>query len=139
MARYKHTDTEYRQGLFLRVNLKEQLIPGSFEYMLEELIGNKIDISSFDLNYNNNKTGAKAIPPKVLIKLIIYGYSKGVKSSRGIEGLSRDNIIAKALSEDMEPHWTTIAAFISNNSEKFKEVFVKVLIGRMSSFNILIA
>jgi transposase len=38
-----------------------------------------------------------------------------------------NNITAKALTGDMEPHWTTIADFISGNSERFKEVFTKVL------------
>jgi hypothetical protein len=42
--------------------------------------------------------------------------------------LAEYNIIAKALSGDMQPHWTTIAGFISGNSDKFKEVVVKVLI-----------
>jgi hypothetical protein len=41
MARYKHTDTENGQGMFLSLNLKKQLLPGSFEYMLDELIGRK--------------------------------------------------------------------------------------------------
>jgi len=111
----------------LSVNLKEQLLPGTFEYMLNDLIGKRIDVSMFDQNYRNDRTGAKAIPPRVLIKLIIYGYSKGVKSSRGLDELSRNNIIAKALAEDTEPHWTTIADFISGNGEMFKETFVKVL------------
>jgi len=127
MARYKHTETGNGQGLFLSVNLKEQLLPGTFEYMLNDLTGKRIDISIFDKNYKNDQTGAKAIPPGVLIKLIIYGYLKGVKSSRGLAELSRNNIIAKALAEDMEPHWTTIADFISSNGELFKETFVKVL------------
>jgi len=127
MARYKHTEAGNGQGLFLSVNLKEQLLPGTFEYMLNDLIGKRIDIKMFDKNYKNDQTGAKAIPPGVLIKLIIYGYLKGVKSSRGLDELSRNNIIAKALAEDMEPHWTTIADFISSNGELFKEIFVKVL------------
>ena len=127
MAKYKQTDTENGQGLFLSVNLKEQLIPGTFEYMLDDLIENKIDVSIFDKNYKNDETGAAAIPPPALIKLIIYGYSKGVKSSRGIEELGKNNITAKALARDIEPHWTTIAGFISGNSEMFKDVFVKVL------------
>jgi transposase len=113
--------------MFLTVNLKEQLIPGTFEYMSDDLTGGKIDLSEFDQNYRNDLTGAKAIPPRVLIKLVIYGYSKGIKSSRGIEELSGINITAKALAEDTEPHWTTIADFISGNGERFKEVFVKVL------------
>jgi transposase len=127
MAKYKHTEAENGQGMFLSVNLIEQLLPGTFEYMLNDLIGKRLDISMFDKNYNNDKTGARAIPPRVLLKLIIYGYSKGIKSSRGIDELSRNNIIAKALSEDIEPHWTTIADFISGNNEIFKEVFIKVL------------
>jgi len=128
MARYKYSDIEEGQSIFLTVNLKEQLLSGTFEYMLNELIGRKIDISTFDKNYNNDKTGSKAIPPEVLIKLIIYGYYKGIKSSRKICDLSKENIIAKALTGDMEAHWTTIADFISINSEKFKEVFIKVLL-----------
>jgi transposase len=127
MAKYKHTDIEEGQGLFLSINLKEQLLHGSFEYMLNDIINCKIDVSNFDKNYKNDLTGARAIPPKVLIKLIIYGYSKGRKSSRGIWELSRNNIIAKALTDGMEMHWTTIADFISKNEEEFKEIFIKVL------------
>ena len=37
-------------------------------------------------------------------------------------------MIGKALAQDMEPHWTTVADFISSNSEMFKETFVKVLL-----------
>jgi hypothetical protein len=73
MARYKYTDAEEGQGMFLSVNLKEQLLPGSFEHMLDELVGGKIDISGFDANYKNDETSSTAIPPVALIKLIIYG------------------------------------------------------------------
>ena len=62
MARYKHADIEDGQGIFLTVNLKEQLLPETFEYMLNDLIGGKIDISMFDENYTNDKTGSRAIP-----------------------------------------------------------------------------
>ena len=128
MAKYKTTDVSAGQGLFLSVNLREQLLPGSFEYMLDDLIGTKIDISVFDKNYTNDQTGASAVPPSVLIKLIIYGYQNGCKSSRKIWALSRENIIAKALTGDMEIHWTTIADFISGNSDDFEKIFTEVLV-----------
>jgi len=51
MARYKHTDTEDGQGFLLSVNLKEQLLTGTFEYMLNDLIGKKIDISIFNQTF----------------------------------------------------------------------------------------
>ncbi|GHT93722.1 IS1182 family transposase ISMac2 [Spirochaetia bacterium] len=127
MAKYKHTDVESGQGLFLTVNLKEQLLPGTFEYMLNDVLNNKIDLSNFDRNYKNDKTGASAIPPAAIMKLIIYGYSKGRKSSRAIGELAETNIIAKALTGDLRPHWTTVAGFISSNHGEFKEVFVRAL------------
>jgi transposase len=127
MAKYRTTDVAAGQIIFLTVNLNEQLLPDSFEYMLNEIIGTKIDLSIFDKKYKNDLTGASAVPPSVLLKLIIYGYSKGHKSSRGLWELSRNNIIAKALTGDMEIHWTTIADFISSNSAEFNDIFVKVL------------
>jgi transposase len=127
MARYKTTEAAAGQGLFLTVNLNEQILPETYEWMLDELIGKKIDISNFDKKYKNDQTGAGAVPPAVLLKLIIYAYSKGCKSSRKIMELNENNITAKALTGDMRIHWTTIADFISGNSEEFKEVFEKVL------------
>ena len=128
MPRYKHTDAVAGQGLFLSVNLKQQLLPGTFEHMLDQIIGTKIDISNFDSNYKNDATGASAIPPIVLLKLIFYGYSKGQYSSRKIWNLSLQNIIAKALTGDMEIHWRTIADFISGNRTLVTEIFTRVLI-----------
>ena len=62
MPKYRTTDAVSGQGLFLTVNLKAQLLPGSFEYMLDEIIGTKIDLSAFDAKYKNDATGAGAIP-----------------------------------------------------------------------------
>ena len=59
MAHYK--ETEKGQGLFLTVNLSEQVIPGTYEYTLTRLIDNKLDLSIFDRKYNNDYTGAAAI------------------------------------------------------------------------------
>ena len=128
MPRFRETDAGAGQGLFLAVNLKEQLLPGSFEHMLDELIGKKIDVSDFNGRYKNDLTGASAVPPSVLLKLVLYGYYKGSKSSRKISELNRNNIIAKALTGDMEIHWTTIADFISGSHEEIEEIFVKVLV-----------
>ena len=128
MPKYKETDAAYGQCLMLPIDLSKQLLPGTFEYMLNDLIGKEIDVSIFDTNYKNDITGASAIPPAILLKLIFYGYHKGQNSSRKIWNLSRENIVAKALTGDMEIHWTTIAAFISCNNAKVKEIFTRVLI-----------
>jgi len=127
MAKYRTTDVESGQGLFLSVNLQEQLLPDSFEYMLNEIIGTKIELSAFDKKYKNDLTGASAVPPAALLKLVFYGYHNGCISSRKIYELNKNNIIAKALTGDMEIHWTTIADFISGNKEAVKETFTQVL------------
>jgi len=127
MARYRETDATAGQGLFLAINLKEQLLPGTFEYMLDEIISTKIDTSVFDKKYKNDLTGARAVPPSALLKLIIYGYYNGCISSRKLYELNNNNIIAKALTGDMEIHWTTIADFISGSAKEFNDIFVEVL------------
>ena len=127
MAKYRTSDAAAGQGLFLSVNLQEQLLPDSFEYMLNEILGTKIDLSGFDSKYKNDTTGASAVPPAALLKLIFYGYYKGSKSSRKIYELNNNNIIAKALTGDMAIHWTTIADFISENKEAVEKTFVQVL------------
>ena len=104
MAKYRHTDVAAGQSIFLSVNLKEQLLPGTFEQMIDEIIGTRIDISIFDRKYKNDLTGASAVPPAVLLKLIIFGYLNGHNSSRRIWRLSQENIIAKALTGDMSIH-----------------------------------
>jgi len=128
MAKYRTTEAAAGQGLFLTINLQEQLLPGTFEYMLDRLIGTKIDVSIFDQRYKNDFTGASAVPPAVLVKLIIYGYYTGNKSSRKISELNRNNMVAKALTGDMEIHWTTIADFISSSSKEIEIIFEKVLL-----------
>lgn len=125
MARFKHTDNS--QGMFLTVNLAEQLLPDTFEWTLDYLI-DRMDLSLFEQNYHNDEMGARAYPPGVLLKIIIYSYSKGILSSRSMEKLCRENITAKALAEDCEPDHDTIAAFISSNHEAVEDLFTQVLI-----------
>jgi transposase len=113
--------------MFMPVIFNRQLLPGTFEQMLDELVGTRIDLSAFDKNYNNDHTGAPAVPPEALLKLIIFAYFKGCISSRSIQELNDYNIIAKALTGDMYIHFTTIAHFISSNGECIKDVFAQVL------------
>ena len=80
MAHYKNS--ERGQGLFLTVNLNEQLVPGTYEHTLDRLIDKKIDLSIFDRKYNNDYTGAPAIEPRTLLKIILYCYSLFTRSNK---------------------------------------------------------
>ena len=126
MARYRAT--EKGQGLFLTVNLGEQIVPGTFEHTLNRLIDTKLDLRIFDRKYINDLTGAAAIEPRILLKIILYSYSKGVVSSRKIAAMCKENMVTKALAEDIEPHYTTISNFVSGMGEEIEQVFSDVLL-----------
>ena len=125
MGRFKYSDRS--QGMFLTVNLSEQLLPGTFEWTLDYLI-ERIDLSIFEQNYRNDEKGAAAYPPKALLKMLLYCYSLGILSSRKIEKAGKNNIIVKALAEDIEPDHDTIAAFVSTNSKAVQDLFVRILL-----------
>ena len=115
MARYKVIDTSPR---FLAVDLEKQLLPGSFEYAVHHLLEREFDLSIFDTRYRNDRSGATAYPPGMLLKVILCAYAQGVVSSRGIERLCREHVTFIALSGDCAPHFTTLAAFVSSLDEE---------------------
>jgi transposase len=125
MARYK--DYDYSQGKFIPIHFDRQILPGSFEYSLHYLIDNEIDLSAFDARYRNDETGAPAYDPAILLKIILYAYSRGMTSSRQIAQSCRENVIFMALSANTEPHFTTIADFISISGQEIMELFLEVL------------
>ncbi len=125
MARYKEYD--YTQGKFIPIHFEKQILPGTFEYTLHYLIDNEIDLSIFDLRYKNDETGAPAYDPAILLKIILYAYSKGITRSREIARCCGENVIFMALSADTQPHFTTIADFISTASEEIIRLFLEVL------------
>ena len=100
MARYK--DVCYEQDKFIPVYFAKQIVPGSFEYTLSYLIDHELDLSVFDASHKNGETGAPAFDPSVLMKIVIYAYSRGITSSRKIEQACRDNIMFMALSADTQ-------------------------------------
>lgn len=126
MARYK--DVCYEQDKFIPVSFAKQILPGTFEYTLSYLIDHELDLSVFDARYKNDETGAPAFDPSVLLKIVIYAYSRGITSSRKIEQACRENIIFMALSVDTQPHFTTIADFISSMDEQIVPLFRNVLL-----------
>ena len=119
---------DYKQDVMLVINFEEQLQPGTFEYAIHYLIDNKLDLSVFHPKFKNNHTGRPAYDPAILLKIILFSYSKGITSSREIEWCCKTNIIFKALTCDSVPHFTTIADFVSSRSEEIETLFEQVLL-----------
>ena len=96
MPKYKSYD--YRQMQFVTISYEDQLKPGTFEYAIHYLIEQVLDLSIFEKRYKNSDEGRPAYHPAILLKIILYAYSKGITSSREIERCCRQHIIFQALS-----------------------------------------
>jgi len=66
--------------------------------------------------------------PKILLKVILLAYARGMISSRQIERACRENILFIALSYGYPPDHSTIAAFISSMQDEVQTLFSNVLL-----------
>ncbi len=124
MARYYDVEADLR---FVALDLAEQLRPGTFEHALSHLIDHELDLSHFDARYRNDETGAPAYPPTMLLKVVLFGYSQGLLGSRPIARACVRDATFIALSGDSQPHFTTIAHFVSTLGDDIATVFGAVL------------
>ncbi len=68
MARFK--DHHNEQNMLIPVSLKDQLIPGTFEYASCQVL-DRLDLSLFESRYHNETRGVRAYDPRLLLKIII--------------------------------------------------------------------
>ena len=125
MARYKPYDV--KQVTLVPVSFQEQILPGSFEYALNEIVDEHIDMTPFEARYHNDETGCLAYDPAILLKIVLFGYYKGIISSRRLAEACERNVQFKALTGDTQPHFTTIADFVATLDKEIAGVFGDVL------------
>jgi transposase len=126
MAKYKSYD--YSQMVMLPVSLEDQLMPGTLEFAIHTLVETRMDLSRFEDRYENDETGRSAYDPKVLLKIVLLGYSRGLVSSRKIEQACQKNVTFIALSCGQCPDHSTIAAFVSSVKDEILPLFRDVLL-----------
>jgi transposase len=126
MARYKGYD--YRQTVMIPVSLENQLLPGTLEFAIQALVERHIDTSIFGSRYKNDETGCPAYDPKLLLKVILFAYSRGLLSSRKMEQACRENITFMALACGIVPDHSTIATFVSSLKEEIASLFRDILL-----------
>lgn len=119
---------DHNQSEMVVINFLDQLQPGTFEHAIHHLIESRLDLSVFHSTYNNDATGRYAYNPAILLKIILFAYSKGITSSREIQWCCETNITFMALACGEAPHFTTIAAFVSGHAEQVESLFEQVLL-----------
>ena len=126
MAKYKKYN--YSQNVLIPVSLSEQIAPGTLEFAIHTLVEDRMDMSRFDARFKNDETGRSAYNPRILLKIILLAYSRGIIHSRKIERECKRNVTFMALSCWQEPDHSTIAAFVSELKQEIKPLFRDVLL-----------
>ena len=89
---------------------------------------NELDLSAIYAEYERSDgRGLSAYHPLLLIRLLVYGYSIGVTSSRAIEKASYDNLAFRYLAANQHPDHDTIASFRQEHLESLAGLFVQAL------------
>ena len=114
----KNKPYTYAQDMLIPVSLQEQIMPGSLEYAICTLVDERMDMSLFDEKYYNDEKGRLAYDPRILLKVVLLGYSRGLISSRKIEQACRENVVFMALSSGQYPDHSTIATFVASMKDE---------------------
>lgn len=81
-----------------------------------------LDLDGLGIVLDDNKIGNPEYDPKSMLKLLIYGYSYGIRSSRKLERAVYHNISFIWLIGGIKPDHKTISNFRKNNRPALKEV-----------------
>lgn len=83
-----------------------------------------LDLQSFGfIHVECKEEGRPPYHPAMLMKLYLYGYHYGIRTSRKLEREARTNIETMWLLNGLRPKYKTIADFRKNHSKGFREVF----------------
>ncbi|WP_331730570.1 transposase (plasmid) [Kitasatospora sp. NBC_00070] len=90
--------------------------------MVEEL-----DLSALEDSYRADGQGGAGYPPAVLVALLVYCYSKGIRSSRSIERACWDDLGCRIITANRAVDHSTIARFVQRHRDALTQLFVQVL------------
>jgi len=81
-----------------------------------------LDLNELGIEIDPNKVGNAKYNPKAMLKLLVYGYSYGTKSSRKLERETYHNMSFIWLMGGLQPDHKTIAEFRRKNKGALKKV-----------------
>lgn len=87
----------------------------------------RLDLSALEATYRLGRQGRAPVSPTMLLTLLVWGYTRGVVSSRGIERACREDIAFRVICANDAPDHTTIARFRQRHQAVAAELFVQVL------------
>ncbi len=114
------------QDLLLPPSLRQWVAEDHLVYFVSDVV-DQLDLSAMHAVYEKEKRGQPPYDPRLMTKLLVYGYCTGVFSSRRIQKRVQEDIPFKVLAAGNEPDFRTISDFRKIHIEILQNLFEQVL------------
>ena len=114
------------QILLLPPSLDEWLPERHLARFVSELVEEALDLSAIRAAYVEER-GYPPYDPRLMVKLLIYGYCTGQRSSRVIEKRCHDDVAFRYLAAGAVPDFRSIARFRRRHLEALAGLFLQAL------------
>src|SRR5680860_92308 len=114
------------QPLLLPPDLRDWLPAEHPARMVDDLVEFGLDLAGIYASYTESR-GAPPYDPRLMLKVLIYGYSNGVTSSRALERRCQDDIAFRFLTADAAPDFVAISRFRVRHGAALKALFTQSL------------
>jgi transposase len=122
MAKYK--EYNQHQVMLLPPSLEEKIEVKHMARYISRAV-DALDIKEIDQEFS--ELGCRAYHPKMLLKILLYGYSVGIRSSRKIQKGIREDLVFMWLAGMQEPDFRTISDFRKGKIKNIKKLFLQIL------------
>ena len=100
----------------------DEYIPEDAPVRAYDVFVDSLDFDQLGIALEPHKVGCPQYDPKIMLKLLLYGYSYGVRSSRKLEREAHYNLSFIWLTGGLKPDHKTIAEFRKNNKASLRKV-----------------
>lgn len=114
------------QSLLLAPNLRDWLPADHLAYFVGELV-EELELGAIESYYEAETRGRPPYHPRLMVKLLVYGYCVGVRSSRKIAQRIDEDIAFRVLAADNRPDFRTISDFRKIHLEALEALFEQTL------------
>jgi transposase len=87
-----------------------------------------MDMTAFYAAYRQDGHGRAAYEPSMMIALLLYCWSRGVRSARRIERACVEDVACRVIAAHQRPDHATIARFVVRHERALGELFGEVLV-----------
>ena len=114
------------QNLLLPASLREWLPDDHLSYFLSDVV-DQLDLSAIESVYEEEDRGQPPYHPRMMTKILLYGYCVGVFSSRRIQKRLVEDVAFRVLAAGNEPDFRTISDFRKLHLKALEELFQQML------------